>query len=100
MALDFFLFYFFLRETAYSGTGKLFIWLSTFKDNTILKCPRFLLIRIIRCSLDLAGGDLTDAVLMTPIDILLICIEIAEKQDWSPDGVKLKVQSSVLAYFA
>lgn len=58
------------------------------------------MIKIIHCSLGLAGGDLTDAVLMTPIDILLICIEIAEKQDWSPDGVKLKVQSSILAYFA
>lgn len=32
-------------------------------------------------------------MLMTPMDTLLICIEIAEKQDWSPDGGKLKVRS-------
>lgn len=71
-----------------------------FKDSTILKCSCFLIIKITHCSFELAGGDLTDAMLMTPMDILLICIEIAEKQDWSPDGGKLKVQSSVLACFA
>lgn len=74
--------------------------MSTYSDISILKCLCFITIRIKHCGFDIAGGDLADGVLMTPMDMLLICIEIAEKQDWSPDGGKLEVQSSVPACFA